>query len=498
MERNILIGIDLGTTSLRAVFYDCLGNNYGVSEVKIETYHPRKDYAEQKPQDWINALKNAIHSGMKDNNIQKEQILAMSIASTCCTAIFAKKDGTILHDAIMWMDTRSSKQADEIYEISNERLSCEWMPCKLLWLKQNDKKLYDEAEIFCECQDYLTYYLTGIWSINNNTACNWGYNIDKNSFPIDFYEKIGLKDALNKFPDEHVYVVGDKIGNLLPDVAKDLGLLEDTIVAQGGIDSSIGILGMGVYKEGRLALMTGSSNLTMLLTKKPMFSESTINVGPSHLINGYYTSFRATLCSNMIIEWFRKEVVNDLSDEFFDKFELLLNDTKVGSDGLLLLDYFLGNKQPYYDNKVKGMIYGLSPTTSIGNFYRCILEGIAYGTRNLIEQYRKSGFEVNEINMSGGTCNSKIFSQIMADVCNVAINIPLEKRTVALGCAISCTKACNIYPSLQVGVEKMVRYKNTIYPIKENVVKYQKLFEKYNELYPLMADWMHSLADLNI
>lgn len=193
------------------------------------------------------------------------------------------------------------------------------MPCKLLWLSRNEPDIYQKAEIFCECQDYLTWYLSGLWSVNENTACNWGYNADEKGFPQQFYEKIGLADAVERFPSERCYAVGDVIGTIFPKRAEELGLLPDTILAQGGVDSSIGILGMGVYEEGRVALMTGSSNLTMLLTKEMMFQDSTINAGPSHLLPGYYTSFRGQLCSNAIIEWFRREIAQENGPERFGR-----------------------------------------------------------------------------------------------------------------------------------------------------------------------------------
>ena len=118
----------------------------------------------------------------------------------------------------------------------------------------------------------------------------WQYctrrNDDEKGFPEWFYEKIGLREALEKFPRQNCYAVGDKIGYLTRESAEELGLSEKVFVAQGGVDSSIGILGMGVCGPDRLALMTGSSNLTMLLTKEQMFTENTITAGPNHLLAG--------------------------------------------------------------------------------------------------------------------------------------------------------------------------------------------------------------------
>lgn len=499
MMLDILLGIDLGTTSLRVGFYDRCGKNYGFSIESYELLYPEQGFAEQKPEEWIRALKNAVQRGMKNFKIPREKIVGMAVGSTCCSVVLCDKKGNALRNCIMWMDIRASREAEEIEKMTGERLSAEWMACKLAWLKKHESATYHEAQIFCECQDWITYYLTGIWSVNINTACNWGYNDEEKGFPEWFYEKIGLKEALNKFPSQNCYAVGDRIGCLTKESAEALGLSENVFVAQGGVDSSIGILGMGVCETGRVALMTGSSNLTMLLTKEQMFTESTITAGPNHLLKGYYTSFRGQLSANSIIEWFRKEIAEEADAKaFFEKMEEAVRQVPVGSRGLMALDYFQGNRHPYLDTKVRGMIYGLSPKHTKADIYRCLLESISYGTENLLQQYRKSGVEINEINISGGTTNSDIFMQIQADVSNVKINVPDDCQSVCMGAAICTAYAGGYYDSLQSAVRGMVSYKKVIYPEVANVRKYQKLFQKYQEIYPMMKNWMHEMWEMMV
>lgn len=497
MERNILVGVDMGTNSLRVGFYNKEGQNLGFKSKSYETYQPHYAWAEQKPMDWIHALKEALQEGMKENNIVAEQIIGLSTGTTCCSVVLSKRDGTLVRDCILWMDVRASKEAEEIAALTGEHLSAEWMPCKLLWLKKNEPEHYQEAEVFCECQDWITYWLTGQWSININTACNWGYNSEEGGFPRWFYEKLNLSEALVKFPDDCCYAVGDKIGFIKKESAEYLGLLSDTIVAQGGIDSSIGILGMGVYEKGKVALMTGSSNLAMLLTEKMMFGDSTINVGPNHLIKGYYTSFRGQVSSNSIIEWFKREFCKDLPSElFYQEMERKAKEIPVGSEGLLVLDYWQGNRHPHFDTKVRGLIYGMSLSHTRAHIYRGIMEGIAYGTENLFQQFKNAGFDIKEINISGGTTNSDLFLQIQADISNININIPDDCQSVCMGAAICVSKACGIYESLEDAVKHMVRYKKVIKPIPENHIRYQKLFKQYLKLYPLCKDWMHDTTDI--
>lgn len=497
MIHDFIIGVDGGTGSLRACLFGPDGTRYGSAVEEYATSRPQNGWAEQKPADWWNALKSAVRRLLDIHGVSKDDVKGMSMATTCCSVVLCGRDGKPVRDAVIWMDVRAFREAEEIAALTGERLSAEWMPCKLLWLKKHEPENFSQAEVFCEYQDWMTFMLTGKWSINVNTACNWGYSNQEKAFPGWFYDKIGLDGAIAKFPDENVYAVGDKIGFLSAGAAVDLGLNPDTVIAQGGIDSSVGLLGMGVCKKGGAALMTGSSNLLMVLSDRLMFSEdSTINAGPDHLIPGLYTAYRGQVSAGSILAWFTKEFCQDLPPE--QVFNILNDQAKnipVGSDGLLVLDYWQGNRHPYYDTKVRGMVYGYSLNHTRAHVYRALMEGIAYGVENLFRQFRVSGLQVKEISLSGGSANSELFLQIYADVSDIRIRIPKDHQSVCLGSAIAAAVACGEYPDLPSAVEAMVRFEKIIDPDEKRHRQYQRLFARYASVYPEFKDWMHKTAD---
>lgn len=500
MKRDILIGVDGGTGSLRVNFYDTAGAVLGSAVQEYETLRPHNGWAEQKPADWWAALKTCITTIMREQGIPKERILAISTATTCCSVVLCNRDGTPLRNCILWMDVRAADESGEIAELTGEHLSAEWMPCKLKWLKKHEPERYEAAEVFCECQDWMTFMLTGLWSVNVNTACNWGYNNHEKGFPKRFYEAIGLPEAIAKFPAERVFAVGDAIGSLSAFAAAELGLEPETLVAQGGIDSSVGMLGMGVSRRGDAALMTGSSNLLMVLTDRLMFSEdSTINAGPDHLVHGLYTAYRGQVSSGSILAWFRQEFCKDLpKDSAFDILNREAEKVPAGSEGLLVLDYWQGNRHPYYDTKVRGLIYGYTLSHTRAHVYRALMEGIAYGVQNLFEQFRSGGLPIEEISLSGGSVNSDLFLQIYADVCNVRIRIAKDPQSVCLGSAITAAVAAGLYPTLADAVRAMVRYERTIVPNPEAYALYSRIFRQYADLYPQLKDWMHQTTDISL
>ena len=491
----LYLGIDFGTTGVRTGLYEKNGNEIAFSSVAYDTFSIKPSYAEQHPYDWWGALGTATKDLLKKSQVHPEDIASLAVDFHSCSVMLCSKTGEPLRDCIIWMDVRAASESDEINEITGESLSPEWMPAKLLWLKRNEPYAYDKAEVFCEAEDWMNYMLTGKWSININCSVNWGYNSDKQCFSKPFYEKIGMSEAISKFPSDHVYAVGDIIGPLTDSAASHLGILPGTIVACGGIDSSIGILGMGAAEEGKLALCTGSSNLAMVLTKNPLFNKDGVNLGPNHLIHGYYTDYRGQTASGSVIQWAKRTIYSDLPDDSaYQIMDKEAADIPVGSAGLLVLDYLQGNKHPYLDGNVRGMIYGLSLSHTRAHIYRALLEGICYETAHLLSQFKEAGRPINEISLSGGFAKSSILLSILADVCGVTVNVPENSQCSCLGSGIVAATAAGAWNDLQEASKNMTHFRTTVYPSKDNNLKYQKLFALYLETYPDFRDYFHKVS----
>ena len=489
------LGIDFGTTGVRAGLYDKGGTEIGFSSVSYETKSEKAGFAEQSPEDWWNALGKATRELLEKTSTSSWEVVSLAVDFHSCSVMLCHRDGSPLRDCLIWMDVRAAAESDEINSATGESLSPEWMPAKLLWLKRNEPKLYEQAEVFCEAEDWINYMLTGVWSININCSVNWGYNSENHCFSKPFYDRIGMPEAIGKFPSEHVFAVGDRIGTLTESASRHLGLSPDTLVACGGIDSSIGILGMGAAEEGKLALCTGSSNLAMVLTKKPLFNLNGVNLGPNHLVSGYYTDYRGQTASGSIIQWAKKTLYSELaSDTAYQIMDEEASHIPVGSDGLIVLDYFQGNKHPYLDGSVRGMVYGLSLSHTRAHIYRAILEGICYETAHLLKQFGDGGRPIHEICLSGGFANSKLLLSILADVCGVVVHVPENSQCSCLGSGIVAATAAGAWSDLQEASKNMTRFYLTVYPSEDNRLKYEKLFSLYLNTYPELKQYFNEVS----
>lgn len=507
MKKKYLLGIDGGTGGMRVGIFDFKGYEKGFASVPYPTYYPHSGWAEQKPLDWWRALRKAIQEALQTSQVKKEEILALSYDVTCCSVVLSKNDGTVLRNSLIWMDVRATEEAHEIAQCDHPVLkfngygnvSAEWMPCKVLWLKRYEPKIYEQSEKICEYADWLTYQLTGKWTMNlSNSATRWYYDSQSGGIPDDFYQKIGLGDVLAKFP-QRVTTLGEQLGKLRLEAAEFLGLTTDTIVGQGGADAFVGILGLGLNYPGEVALMTGSSHLVMGLTDQYTYQgQGVFGPFPDAIQPGLGFVEGGQTSSGSILTWFIKNFCRDLEQCSENPYDVLDQEARTiapGSNGLLILDWWQGNRTPYTDPDVRGMIYGLSLASTRSEIYRAILEGVAYGTENVLERFRQLGFQVNELVMGGGTLRSDLWIQIHADVSNLPVKIPENGQAPTLGSAILASVAAGVYETNALAIESMVRYRKVVLPHSESHKRYQQLFKKYQLAYPICGEWMKSRGE---
>ncbi len=509
MGKQYVLGFDGGTGGMRVGIYDLEGNEIVFAATEYPTHHPHPGWAEQSPADWWNCLGQSVRKALATSGIRKEEIVALSYDLTCCSVLLCMNDGTPLRNSLIWMDVRAADEAAFIGSTGDDALkfngygkvSAEWMPCKALWLKKHEPENYHKAEKLCEYADWITFKLTGKWLGNvDNMAVRWYYDVPNGGFPKGFYEKIGLGDALEKFPQEVRYL-GDNIGTLTKEAAEHLGLSENTIVGQGGIDAYIGNFGLGVIKPGKVALITGSSHLIMGVTDVYKYTrEGVFGPFPDAIIKGSGIVEGGQTSSGSIVSWFKRYFCKDLDLQPEGAYAILNREAaKIapGSDGLLVLDWWQGNRTPYTDPNVRGMIYGLSLGHTQAHIFRAIMEGVAYGTENVFQSFRRAGFPVTEVYMGGGTTNSELFMQIHADVSNVVVNVPKNPQSPTLGSAILAAVAAGLFPNFDQAVASMVQYSKRIEPIAANHEIYKQYFAQYQKAYDTFGSWMAETSALN-
>jgi ribulokinase len=436
--------------------------------------------------------------------VAPKDIAGIGVDTTSCTVVALDNKHRPLRPAIIWMDVRSSEQAQEILASGHHALrvhgagkgplSAEWFLPKVKWVKENQPRLYERTAVFCEYQDYLNYRLTGrmVASINN-VSIRWHFDSEDGGFRDDFLKEVGLGDLRPKLPGE-VVPLGSVVGGLSPEAAEAFGLPAGIPVAQGGADAFIAMIGLGVVRPGSLAFVTGSSHLHLGLTDHRFHASGLWGTYADAVIPGLAALEGGQTSTGSIINWLRGMLPPDVAN--FDNLNRKASALPPGSEGLMVLEHFQGNRTPYTDANSRGVMMGLTLKHGPEHIFRAVMEGIAFGTELIFKTMRNVGFEPEHVVIAGGATRSDMFMQIHADVAGIPIHLTEVADAPALGSAILAAVGAGDYPDIPTAANAMVRFSRSIEPSAERHERYGELFQIYERLYPQLVDLMHKQVSL--
>lgn len=524
----LVLTADLGTESCRVGLWDAKGNLISTSSAPYVTTYPRPGWAEQAPEDWWVSFQKASRDALSKPGVDPKSVCAICIDTTACSVVALDAEMRPLRNCLLWCDSRSSKQCDEILAKGKGdpalRVNCdgkgpisaEWMIPKALWLKQEEPETWAAAAYICEKQDFINWKLTGgeLVASGCNTAARWHFSgADP---PRSLLEKLNLSDLLGKWPKKMV-PMGALVGALSRESASALGGLPETgiPVVQGGPDAYVGMLGLGVLEPKRMALITGSSHLHLCVSE--------ISLSGSGFWGAYKDAPMAGLCfaeggqssTGSLLQWAKKLMgggsPSDNNAVSFATLDAEAEKVPPGADGLVCLETFQGSRTPETDPRARGALVGLSLFHSRGHVWRSLLEGICLGTRHCISALQKAGLGADELVVGGGATRSPFFLAMHADVTGLPVVITEQDNAPLLGCAVLAAAGAGLFPLAQVpggaqnqeedtilaGVRRaaasMVRVSRRILPNAANTHKYDALFRVYRGMGGLLRESIHSL-----
>ena len=501
-----VLGIDGGTEGLRCGVFRCSdGAEVAYSSSPYQTTFPHPGWAEQQPEDWWTALVAAVRAALakaESAGVAAAQVGALCVDTTCCTVCALRSDGTPLRPCLLWMDMRSAQQANRIAASGDLALrvngagtsavSAEWFLCKALWLKEHEPETWAAATHVCEYQDYINLRLTGHYvGSTNNAAIRWHFQ-GGTVPPVSLLAALDCTDLLDKWPSVMV-APGSPIGaGLTLDAAAALGLPAGLPVAQGGADAFIGMLGLGVHQPGHMALLTGSSHLHLGVcsqaahapgvwgTYAGVFPLMSPGHAETHIIEGGQTS------TGSVAAWTRRLLCPDdmPSSVAYQQLDALAEAVPPGCEGLICQEFFQGNRTPHTDAAARGCFLGLTLSHGKAHVWRSVLEGVAFGTRLILDTMRsRAAFVPERIVIAGGAARSQLWLQIHADVTGVPLVVTQCGEAPALGCAILAATCCGAHASLVDAVHAMVHPLRVVEPDLERHDMYKPFFLAYCRAY---------------
>ena len=501
MIKKYLLAIDGGTGSVRALLFDTNGNQIAISQQEW-THQAIANIPNSMGFDYINnwvLIKECILDVLKLSKINSDDILAVSATSM--------REGIVLYDeqgAELWavanVDARAGNEVkflkekfpgieERYYQQSGQTFSLGSIP-RLLWLKNNQAEIYEKVAKISMISDWILYKLSGILASEPSNAGTTGiFDLKNRTWAYQMMEQVGLKT--NIFPD--CFESGTSFGNVSKTSSKETGLSCNTKVVLGGGDVQLGSAGLGVVKNGQVAILGGSFWQQIVNIKSTIQPPIDMNIRiNSHVINNLSQAEGITFFSGLIMRWFRdafcdKEVERALKLGI-SPYTILEDEAKkipIGSYGIT----------PIFSDSMKyGKWYHASPSfinLSIDpmicnrySMFRSLEENACIVSKiNLSKIEKFSSTKVDEIVFAGGASRGELWCQILADVTGCRIKVPKITEATALGACIAAGVGAGIFQSIEDGAEKLVSFEKEYLPNINNYVKYQEIEAKWIKIY---------------
>lgn len=443
-----LLGVDIGTTSLKACVFDENGVEIcsATKEYKLIT---EGEFVEFPAEEYFNLFMEAYNE-----LLSKTTIDALAIDTQGETLIFLDKAGNPLMNAIVWLDNRAGKQAKEIeekftlktiYEVTGQTEVPAGYPApKIKWLKENRKDIFDKVDKILLLEDYLVYRLTGKFYAERSLYSSTLYlDIVSGNYFKEMLDFIGIDESYLPVLKES----GEKVGEF-----------NGVSVSMGALDQISGFTGSGISKEGVISEMTGTCLAVCALTKSlPPYYEG-IKVPCYYVEKGKYCLLMFAPTAGMVMEWYRKNFYLNESYKVIDSEAASL---PLGSEGLIIAPNMCGEVMPVNDPSLKGGVYGIELKHTRGHFARAIMESVACLLRQYLEYI---GIEVDEIISIGGGARSKLWLQIKADITGKKIATLKNKETGCLGSAIYAGIGAGVYKDRDSAISSLIKIDSETLP----------------------------------
>ena len=258
----------------------------------------------------------------------------------------------------------------------------------------------------------------------------------------------------------------------------------------------MGLLGLNVAGPGKIGLITGSSNVLGAFVAEEFHGPGLFGAFPDAVLPGLWLVEAGQVSTGSVLAWFKRNFAADLPAEA--AYRLLDAEAArlpPGSGGLVALDHFQGNRTPYTDSQARGALWGLSLHTGRADVFRALMEGIAYGTRQILETLAGYGHAAGEVLVCGGATRSEVFMQIYADVCGLPMAVTEVSDAPLLADAVLCATGLGAYPDLTAAAAAMVRITRTYAPDPARHAAYAFYYDRYRDTYAQLRDLIHQTAE---
>jgi len=508
MTGSLLLGIDIGTNSAKGVLCTPEGEVVASAVVEHAMAVPRPGWAEQDAdQVWWGGFV-ALCRQLLAGPYRGEDVGAIGVSAIGPCMLPVDELGRPLRPGILYgVDTRASSQidalnasigSDAMFALGGQRLTSQSMGPKMRWFRENEPELYRKTRQILTASSYLIFKLTGEYVINRHEAPYSSPLIDLRRFAYDarYADEVVPLDLL-----PNMAWTTEIAGQVSAKAAAETGLMAGTPVNAGAVDAAAEAVSAGVVEPGDLMIMYGSTMFFIQVTEEPQPSDLVWATG--YTFPDTYAVAFGMATTGALTRWFRDQFgAEEVAAEeaggpnAYAALGALAGKVAPGSEGLICLPYFSGERTPINDPRARGLFAGLSLSHTKGHIYRAVLEATAYGAKQNLETIKATGAVTKRAIAVGGGVKSRLWLQIVSDVTRQPQIVNERSIGASYGDAFLAGMASGIIPSIDVLKQSWVRPESIIEPNEAASAIYDDYQPLFRALYEQTKSSIHRLADL--
>lgn len=484
-----VIGVDIGTTSTKAVLFQMDGTVVGSTYAYYPLIKEKPEFAEQELTDIYQAVLTTIEEVIKKTKTAAADILNVSFSSAMHSLVLMDRENQPLTGSITWADNRANKYAQqlklgngtEIYQRTGTPIHPMSPLTKIMWFKEEAPELFEKAAVFIGVKEYVFYQLFGEYVVDYSIASSTGlFNIHNLE-----WDSLALKEAgISKKQLPKAVSPTTQISGLKQEIAGKIGLLPGTPFVLGGSDGCLSNLGVGAVEAKSVAITIGTSAAVRMVTEKP-YLDTDQRTFCYVLDENHYVVGGAINNGGVVLDWAKKEFFHPdtalPTEKGYGAMMQLIDSVPAGSEGLLFHPYLNGERAPLWQGEARGSFFGLHLMHEEKHFLRAILEGICLNIYDVLQEITEQAGTPDKIIATGGFSQSEVWRQLLTDVLQQEIYMPESFESSCLGAAVIGLKSAGVIDDIYA-VKQMIGSEHQHQPHQEASVVYKEIFPFYRKL----------------
>ena len=496
---KIILGIDIGTTSVKAVLVSSEGKILDEVNAPHNLISPKLGWAEENANDWWKNTVSVVGDLKTRNESLFERVECIGVTGMVPAIVMLDESGNPIRNTIQQNDARAVEQINEIskkldqdklYELTGGYTNQQHVLPRMLWVKENEPQVFKKLHRVLGSYDYIVYKLTNEYSIEMNWAVESGmFDIRKRKWLTDQMKEFDFDPKWFPPVNESMKIVG----KVTAEAACATGLKTGIPVIAGSADHVASTLSAGIIKEGDLLIKFGGAGDILYCTE-------TIRTSPRlffdyHIVPDHYLINGCMAASGSLVKWYLGDILDNYGGTALKELDEEASKIPPASDGLVILPYFLGEKTPIFDPLAKGVMFGLTLSHTKAHIFRACLEAVIYGFKHHIDTIKDIGYSPEHIIATNGGSRSKFWCQIAADVLNKEIRAYPSHPGSALGVAFLAGMAVGAFDSWE-DIHLFLQDYRTYSPDSESAKIYERSYKIYRDLYERTKDICIESANL--